>query len=84
MNRVMQPLFRLPGRSAVDGLSSWLGDCSVAIMLTLKQYEEGHDTAQEAAIVGTTFQRRFAKCTWYGDTCVTCDHGRGHGGTDHG
>lgn len=55
MTKVMRPLFGLPGRSAVDCASSWLGDGSVAILMSSKQYEQGYYTEKEAAIVGTTF-----------------------------
>jgi nucleoside recognition membrane protein YjiH len=55
LTKIMRPLFNLPGRSAIDCITSWLGDCSVAIMLTSKQFEEGHYTEKEAAIVGTSF-----------------------------
>lgn len=55
MTKVMRPLFGLPGRSAVDCISSWLGDGSVAILMSSKQYQNGHYTEREAAIVGTTF-----------------------------
>ncbi|ART79148.1 YjiH family protein [Oceanisphaera avium] len=52
---IMRPIFRLPGRSAVDCMASWLGDGSVGILLTSKQYEGHHYTQREAAIIGTTF-----------------------------
>ncbi|WMC11903.1 YjiH family protein [Oceanimonas pelagia] len=52
---VMRPVFRLPGRSAVDCMASWLGDGSVGILLTSKQYEGHHYTQREAAVIGTTF-----------------------------
>ncbi|MFC0525144.1 YjiH family protein [Pontibacillus salicampi] len=52
---VMRPLFKLPGRSSVDSLASWLGDGTIGVLLTSKQYQEGHYTKKEAAIIGTTF-----------------------------
>jgi nucleoside recognition membrane protein YjiH len=55
MTKVMRPVFRLPGRSAVDCIASWIGDGSVGILLTSKQYEAGFYTAREAAVIGTTF-----------------------------
>lgn len=55
MTPIMRPLFRLPGRSAVDCSTSWLGDGSVGILLTTKQYEQGHYTQKEAAIIATSF-----------------------------
>ncbi|WP_434360424.1 YjiH family protein [Parasalinivibrio latis] len=53
--RLMRPMFGLPGRSAVDCAASWLGDGSVGILMTSKQYEQGYYTQREAAVVGTTF-----------------------------
>ncbi|MDN3611999.1 YjiH family protein [Vibrio ostreicida] len=52
---VMRPVFNLPGRSAIDCMASWLGDGSVGILLTSKQYEKKFYTQREAAVVGTTF-----------------------------
>jgi nucleoside recognition membrane protein YjiH len=55
MTKIMRPLFGVPGRSAVDCVASWLGDGSVGILMTAKQYEQKHYTQREAAIIGTTF-----------------------------
>jgi nucleoside recognition membrane protein YjiH len=55
LSKVMRPIFNLPGRSAIDCMASWLGDGSVGILLTSKQYEEKFYTQREAAVVGTTF-----------------------------
>ncbi|WP_453989680.1 YjiH family protein [Bacillus nitroreducens] len=55
LTKVMRPLFRLPGRSSIDAIASWLGDGTVGVLLTNKQYEEGYYTKREAAIIGTTF-----------------------------
>jgi nucleoside recognition membrane protein YjiH len=53
--KVMRPLFKLPGRSSIDCLASWLGDGTIGVLLTNKQYEDGYYTQREAAIIGTTF-----------------------------
>ncbi len=53
--KVMRPLFGLPGRSAVNCLASWLGDGSVGVLMSSKQYEEKCYTQREAAVIGTTF-----------------------------
>lgn len=53
--KVMRPLFGLPGRSAIDCIASWLGDGTIGVLLTSKQYEEGFYTKREAAVIGTTF-----------------------------
>ncbi len=55
MSKVMRPVFNLPGRAAIDCLSSWLGDGTVGVMLTSSQYEDKEYTAKEAAIVATMF-----------------------------
>ena len=55
MVKIMRPLFKLPGRSSIDALASWIGDGTIGVLLTSKQYEEGFYTKKEAAIIGTTF-----------------------------
>ena len=55
LTKVMRPIFNLPGRSAIDCMASWLGDGSVGILLTSKQYESRFYTQREAAVIGTTF-----------------------------
>ncbi len=54
-SKIMRPLFNLPGRSAIDCTTSWLGDGTVGVLLTSKQYEQKIYTQKEAAVVGTTF-----------------------------
>lgn len=55
LSKVMRPIFKLPGRSSIDCAASWLGDGTIGVLLTSKQYEEGYYTKREAAIIGTTF-----------------------------
>jgi nucleoside recognition membrane protein YjiH len=55
LTKVMRPIFKLPGRSSIDCLASWLGDGTIGVLLTSKQYEEGYYTKREAVIIGTTF-----------------------------
>ncbi|QEN03661.1 YjiH family protein [Thiospirochaeta perfilievii] len=55
LTKIMHPLFKLPGRAAIDCITSWLGDGTVGVMLTNSQYEDGIYTQREAAVVGTTF-----------------------------
>lgn len=55
LTKLMRPLFNLPGRSGIDCLASWVGDGSVGVILTSKQYEAGHYTQREAAVIGTCF-----------------------------
>lgn len=53
--RIMRPVFNLPGRSALDCVASWLGDGSIGVLLTSKQYEEGFYSKREATVIATTF-----------------------------
>lgn len=55
LKKVMKPVFGLPGRSAVDAIASWLGDGTIGVLLTSKQYEEGFYTEREACVIGTNF-----------------------------
>jgi len=52
---IFKRVFRIPGRAAVDCISSWLGDTSVAVVLTNGQMEKGYYTQREAAVIATTF-----------------------------
>jgi nucleoside recognition membrane protein YjiH len=53
--KIMRPIFKLPGRSSLDCLASWVGDGTIGVLLTTKQYEEGYYTKREAAVIATTF-----------------------------
>lgn len=53
--RFMRPLFKVPGRAAVDCITSWIGDGTLGVMLTCNQYEGGYYSAREASIIATTF-----------------------------
>ncbi|MBR0446689.1 MAG: YjiH family protein [Oscillospiraceae bacterium] len=55
MIKLMRPVFNLPGRSALDCVASWLGDGSIGVLLTSKQYEEGFYSKREATVIATTF-----------------------------
>ncbi len=49
------PLFKLPGRSTVDLVTSWIGGNSTGILITIRQYVGGYYNAREAVIVSTMF-----------------------------
>ncbi|NLC65331.1 MAG: YjiH family protein [Clostridium sp.] len=55
LNKIVRPLFTLPGRSSIDSIASWLGDGSIGVILTSKQYEEGYYSEREACVIGTNF-----------------------------
>ena len=53
--KLMRPLFKVPGRAAVDCVTSWIGDGTLGVMLTCNQYEGGYYSAKEASIIATLF-----------------------------
>ncbi|MEK4630225.1 MAG: YjiH family protein [Solibacillus sp.] len=55
MQPVMKPVFKTPGRSAVDAVASFVGSYSVGLILTNRVFKEGKYTAREAAIIATGF-----------------------------
>lgn len=55
MEPVMRPLFKTPGRSAVDAVASFVGSYSLALLITNRVYREDGYTAKEAAIIATGF-----------------------------
>jgi nucleoside recognition membrane protein YjiH len=52
---VMQPVWRTPGRSAIDAVASFVGSYSLALLITNRVYREGKYSAREAAIIATGF-----------------------------
>lgn len=55
LTKYMRPLFGVPGRAAVDCITSWIGDGTLGVMLTNNQYIAGFYSAREAAIIATLF-----------------------------
>lgn len=55
LTKVMRPIFKLPGRSSIDCITSWLGDGTIGVLLTSKQYEDGFYSKREAAVIATNF-----------------------------
>ncbi len=55
MEPVMRPLWKTPGRAAIDALASFVGSYSIALLITDKVYVEKKYTAKEAAIIATGF-----------------------------
>jgi nucleoside recognition membrane protein YjiH len=52
---IMRPVWRTPGKSAVDAVASFAGSYSVALILTNRVYKQGAYSAREAAIIATGF-----------------------------
>lgn len=55
MRPVMRPLFKLPGRSALDDLMSWLGPYAVGFYFTRKLMDQGLYTRRQTFTVATCF-----------------------------
>lgn len=55
IRRFMRPLFKVPGRSAIDAIASWIGSGPVGVVITNKQYKQGYYTAKEASIISVCF-----------------------------
>lgn len=55
LTKFMRPLFKIPGRAAVDCITSWVGDGTLGVMLTCNQYEGGYYSAREACVISTCF-----------------------------
>ena len=55
LTKYMRPIFGVPGRAAVDCITSWIGDGTLGVMLTCNQYLDGFYSAREAAIIATLF-----------------------------
>jgi nucleoside recognition membrane protein YjiH len=55
MRPIMRPVFRLPGRAALDDLMSWLGSYSVGLYVTRKLVDQGRYTRREAFLIATGF-----------------------------
>lgn len=55
LTKFMRPLFKIPGRAAVDCITSWVGDGTLGVMLTCNQYEGGYYSSREACIISTCF-----------------------------
>ncbi len=55
MTKIMRPLYKVPGRCAIDCLASWIGDAVIGILITTNQYQLGYYSKREASIIATTF-----------------------------
>lgn len=51
----MVPVFRTPGRSAIDAVASFVGSYSLALLITNRVYLDGKYNRREALIIATGF-----------------------------
>lgn len=52
---IMRPIFKTPGKSAVDAVASFVGSYSIGLLITNKVYKSGSYTHKEAVVVATGF-----------------------------
>jgi nucleoside recognition membrane protein YjiH len=52
---IMRPVWRTPGRSAVDAVASFVGSYSLGLLITNRVYREGKYSTREASIIATGF-----------------------------
>jgi nucleoside recognition membrane protein YjiH len=55
MQPVMRPIWKTPGRSAIDAVASFVGSYSIGLLITNRVFKEGKYTIKEAAIIATGF-----------------------------
>lgn len=55
MEKVMRPLFRTPGYSSVDAVTSFVGSYSIGLLITNKMYMRGRYSFRDAVITATGF-----------------------------
>jgi len=52
---VMKPLFKIPGRAALDSLASWVGSYSVGLYVTRNVFEQGGYHKRDVFTIATCF-----------------------------
>ncbi|WP_408007932.1 YjiH family protein [Pseudalkalibacillus sp. A8] len=52
---IMRPIWKTPGRSAIDAVASFVGSYSIGLLITNRVFKEGKYTIKEAAIIATGF-----------------------------
>ncbi len=52
---IMRPIWKTPGRSAIDAVASFVGSYSIGLLITNRIYKEGKYTTKEAVIIATGF-----------------------------
>ncbi len=67
---VMRPIFKTPGRSALDAVGSFVSAASVGVLITNQLHRNGVYTKKEAAIIATGFS-----AVSIGFAYVVCDTG---------
>ncbi|WP_423363069.1 YjiH family protein [Mycoplasma sp. P36-A1] len=51
----IRPIFKTPGKSAIDAVASFVGSYALGLLITSRLYQVGKYTAKEASIIATGF-----------------------------
>jgi len=52
---VFRRIFQLPGRAAIDAVTSFVGSASIGLLITIDQFNGGNYTARQACVIATNF-----------------------------
>ena len=55
MQPIMRPIFKTPGKPAVDAVASFVGSYSLGLLITNRVYKDGMYNKKEAVIIATGF-----------------------------
>ncbi|MDV2682826.1 YjiH family protein [Alkalihalophilus lindianensis] len=55
MQPIMRPIWKTPGRSAIDAVASFVGSYSIGLLITNRVFKAGSYTVKEATIIATGF-----------------------------
>lgn len=55
MEKLMRPLFRTPGSSAIDAVASFVGSYSIGLLITDRVFRQGQYSHREAVVIATGF-----------------------------
>nr|WP_307327021.1 YjiH family protein [Evansella vedderi] len=55
MQPIMRPVWKTPGRSAIDAVASFVGSYSIGLLITNRVFKEGKYSVKEATIIATGF-----------------------------
>lgn len=55
MEPLMRPLFKVPGKSAIDAIASFVSSSSIAVIITSRLHQMNVYTKKEAAFIATSF-----------------------------
>ena len=52
---LFRKVFQLPGRAAIDAVTSFVGASSIGLLITIGQYDRNNYTARQASVIATNF-----------------------------